>query len=85
MGAHRYGFSGLLTRFLSLQGVPKEDVDYKPPANTKPLEFSCTKGPTSHGTTLTMLECQDRSDEVLARLLGLSMLQLKVGGHPTTQ
>ncbi|XP_016577508.2 uncharacterized protein LOC107875339 isoform X2 [Capsicum annuum] len=85
LGGRRYGFGGLLTRFLRQQGVPEEDVDYKPPVNLRPLDFSRTKGPASYGVTLTMPERQARNDEITARMYGLTMLQLKIGGRPATE
>ncbi|KAF3645651.1 hypothetical protein FXO38_19546 [Capsicum annuum] len=54
LGGNRYGFDGLLTRFLRQQGVPEEKVDYKPPVGLRPLDFFRTKGPAPHSITLTM-------------------------------
>lgn len=85
MGGHRYGFDGLLTKFLRLHGVPEEEVDYRQPIDHRPLDFSCTKGPAPYGVNLTMPDCQNRNDEITGRMYRLTMLQLKTRGCPATQ
>lgn len=52
---HRYGFGGLLTRFLMDHGVKEEVLDYRLVVDTNPIDVSHTKGITvTHGTVLTM-------------------------------
>lgn len=51
---HRYGFGGLLTRFLCKKGIEEEFMDYMPLVSTKPIDISLTKGSDAYCLTLTM-------------------------------
>lgn len=73
-GTHRYGFGGLLTRFLQEHGVEEEDVDYRPAVNTRPLDLSRTKGSVPYGTTLTMPERQALNNEITTLMYELQIL-----------
>lgn len=55
----RYGFGGLLTQFIKGEGVDKEDLDYRPSVNMRPVYISLTKGIVgSQGPILTIPERQ---------------------------
>ncbi|XP_047266679.1 uncharacterized protein LOC124897641 [Capsicum annuum] len=63
---HRYGFGGVITRFLRNEGVPEEDADFRPPIILKPLAISRTKGTDAYGLNLTMPEQLNRIEETVA-------------------
>lgn len=74
---HKYGFGGLLTRFLRDQGVEEEALVYRLAVDTLPMDVSRTKGIImSHGLELAMLEYQARDDMITAWMYGLQLLLL---------
>lgn len=70
----RYGFEGLLTKFLWDQGVDEEDLDYRLPVITSPVDVSRTKGDPAYGAALNLLEHQAQNVEIAAWMYGLQML-----------
>ncbi|KAH0755059.1 hypothetical protein KY290_025329 [Solanum tuberosum] len=80
---------GLITRFLKAEGIEEETVDitvaYHPNLTGELVDVTRTKVlDSSHGLVLSALKRPARDDSVMARIFGMTELQLRIGGRPIT-
>ncbi|KAH0761877.1 hypothetical protein KY290_017950 [Solanum tuberosum] len=85
----RFCYGGLITRFLSSEGIEEEMVDmsvaYHPDLTGKLVDVTRMKAlDTSHRPVLSAQERQSRDDSVMEMMFGMAELQLRIGGRPVT-
>lgn len=82
----RHGFDGLLTKFFRRHEIEEEALDYRPLVDTRLIDMTRTKGlDVTHGPVHTLSECHVWDDKITVCMYGLQILQLRVGGRPSTR
>lgn len=85
---HKYGFGGLLTRFLRYHNVEEEEeaMDYRPVIDTCPIDITRTRGlDVAYGIVLTFLESHARSSCHTLLRIGPDFLELIDDDVPTNE
>uniref|UniRef100_M1DG69 Putative plant transposon protein domain-containing protein n=1 Tax=Solanum tuberosum TaxID=4113 RepID=M1DG69_SOLTU len=85
----RFCYGGLITRFLRAEGIEEKTVDmtvaYHLDLTGQLVDVTRTKAlDMSHGHVLFAQERQARDDSVMARMFGMTELQLRICGRPVT-
>lgn len=69
----RYGFGGLLTRFLRWHGIEEEALDFNPLLEMRPVDVTKMRAlDISHEHILP--ECHAQDNEIATHMYGLQML-----------
>ncbi|MCD7454060.1 hypothetical protein HAX54_023377 [Datura stramonium] len=76
----RFSFKGLLNRFLRVQQVEEEEVDYRPRYGPKGLDVTKTKESEGLHDPVLFINEHARIDNVLSHLYGMQIIQMRMRG-----